>query len=82
MSITIDLPPDVEESLKEQAAARGVPLAEHLRRLLAEQAGPQKPRRKTIEERIKQWRDVSGLPDTKPLSDEAISRESIYAERG
>jgi hypothetical protein len=25
---------------------------------------------------------VSGLPETKPLSDEAISRESIYAERG
>jgi hypothetical protein len=24
---------------------------------------------------------VSGFPDTKPLSDEAISRESIYSER-
>jgi hypothetical protein len=35
-----------------------------------------------LEERVKLWRDVSGLPDTEPLSDEAISRESIYAERG
>ena len=82
MSVTIDLPPDIEASLAAQAAARGVPLAEHLCRLLAEQAGASKARRKTPEERVKLWRDVSGLPDTKPLSDEAISRESIYAERG
>jgi len=82
MSVTIDLPPELEADLAAQAAARGVPLAEHLRRLLAAQAGASKVRRKTPEERIKLWRDVSGLPDTKPLSDEAISRESIYAERG
>jgi hypothetical protein len=60
-----------------------VPLAGHLRQVLAEQAGAaSKAARKTPEERVKLWRDVSGLPDTKPLSDEAISRESIYAERG
>jgi hypothetical protein len=83
MSVTIDLPPEIEESLAAQAAARGVPLAEHLCRVLAEQAGPPKPRRKTPEERAKHWREsVAGLPDTKPLSDEAISRESIYSERG
>jgi len=82
MSVTIDLPPDTEAELAAQAAARGVPLAEHLCHLLAEQAGASKARRKTPEERIRLWRDVSGLPDTKPLSDEAISRESIYAERG
>jgi hypothetical protein len=58
-----------------------VPLAEHLRPLLAEQAGASKVRPKTPQERVKLWRDVSGLPDTKPLSDEAISRERIYAER-
>jgi hypothetical protein len=83
MSVTIDLPPDVEASLSAQAAARGVTLAEHLRRLLAEQAGAPKPTRKTPEERAKHWREsVAGLPDTKPLSDEAISRESMYGERG
>ena len=82
MSVTIDLPPEVEASLAAQAAARGVPLAEHLRRLLAEQAGTSKATRKTPEERAKLWRDVSRLPDTKPLSDDAISRESIYNERG
>jgi hypothetical protein len=84
VSVTIDLPPEIEASLAAQAAARGMPLAEHLRRLLAEQAGAAKAKgtRKTPEERVKLWRDVSELPDTKPLSDEAISRESIYAERG
>jgi hypothetical protein len=82
VSVTIDLPPDLEASLAAPAAARGVPLAEHLRRVLAEQAGASKASRKTPEEWAKLWRDVSGLPDTKPLSDDAISRESIYAERG
>ncbi len=84
MSVTIDLPPDIEANLAAQAAVRGVSLAEHLRHLLAEQAGATKAKgtRKTPEERAKLWRDVSGLPETKPLSDEAISRESIYAERG
>ena len=82
MSVTIDLAPEVEASLKAQAEARGVPLAEHLRHVLAKQAGASTTTRKTLEERIRLWRDVSGLPETQPLSDEAISRESIYAERG
>jgi hypothetical protein len=79
MFVTIDLPPEIEAKLAAQAAARGVPLAEHLRRLLAEQAGVSKVRPTTPEERVKLWRDVSGPPDTKPLS---ISRETIYAEHG
>jgi len=34
-------------------------------------------------ERAALWRNsAGGLPHTKPLSDEAISRESIYADRG
>jgi hypothetical protein len=83
MSVTVELAPEIEASLATQAAALGVPLAEHLRRLLEAQAGASKPTRKTPEERAKHWREsVAGLPDTKPLSDEAISRESIYAERG
>ena len=42
MSVTIDLPPDIEASLAAQAAARGVPLADHLRHLIEEQAGAPK----------------------------------------
>jgi hypothetical protein len=51
MSVTIDLHPDIEASLAAQAAARGVPLADHLRHLLEEQAGASKAARKTPEER-------------------------------
>src|SRR5689334_18009334 len=80
MSVTIDLPPAIEASLAAQAAARGVSLAEHLRRLLVAQASGSGAR-ETPEKPVKLWRDVSGFPDTKPLSDEAISRESIYSER-
>ena len=55
MSVTIDLPPEIEASLAAQAAARGMPLAEHLRHLLAEQASAAKAKgtRKTPEERAK-----------------------------
>jgi hypothetical protein len=80
MSVTIDLPPDIEARLAAQAAEAGVPLAQHLRRLLEEHAGASQPTRKTPEERAKHWREsVAGLPDTKPLSDEATggSRKSI-----
>jgi hypothetical protein len=42
MSVTIDLPPEIKESLAAQAAARGVSLADHLHRLLADQAGASK----------------------------------------
>ncbi len=83
MSVTIDLPPEIEARLRAQAAARGVPLAEHLRNVLAEQAAASNARRKTPEERARHWRElVAGLPDTKPLSDEAMSRDSMYGERG
>jgi hypothetical protein len=83
MSVTIDLPPDTEARLATQAAELGVPLTQHLRRLLEEHAARSRPTRKTPAERAKHWREsVAGLPDTKPLSDEAISRETIYAERG
>jgi hypothetical protein len=43
-AVTIDLPPDIEADLAAQAAARGLPLAEHLRRLLAELAGRRRAR--------------------------------------
>jgi len=83
MSVKIDLPPDVEASLAAQAALLGVSLDEHLRHVLEALARVPRGKPMTPEERAKFWRDgVKGLPTTKPLSDEAISRERIYAERG
>jgi hypothetical protein len=83
MSVKIELPPEIEANLAAQAAAQGMSLPEYLQHLLEEQAGAPKSNRMTPQERATFWREsVKGLPHTKPLSDEAISRESIYAERG
>jgi hypothetical protein len=83
MSVKIELPPEIEATFAAQAAAQGVPLPEYLRHLLEEQASAGVGNTLSPEERAIAWREsVKGLPDTKPLSDRAISRESIYAARG
>lgn len=83
MSVKIDLPPEIEANLAAQAAAQGVPLPEYLRHLLEEKASAGRGNTLSPGERATAWREsVKGLPDTKPLSDEAISRESIYSARG
>jgi hypothetical protein len=83
MSVKIELPPEIEANLAAQAAAQGIPLPEYLRHVLEEQASAGAGNSLLPEERATVWREsVKGLPDTKPLSEEAISRESIYAVRG
>ena len=83
MSVKVDLAPEIEANLAAQAAAQGVSLPEYLRHVLEERAAAPKGKARTPEERARIWREsVKGLPHTKSLSDEAISRESIYAERG
>jgi hypothetical protein len=76
-------PPEVEASYAAQAAAEGVPLPEYLQHFLEERAPTPGKRPLSPAERADRWRRTSGnLPNTPLLSDEAISRESIYAERG
>jgi hypothetical protein len=83
MSVKIDLAPEIEKNLAAQAAAQGVPLPEYLRHLLEEQAAVRSENPLSPEERANYWRDsAGGLVDTRPLSDEAMSRETIYSERG
>jgi hypothetical protein len=54
-----------------------------LKRLPANQVLVTSPSSLSPTERANYWQDsAGGLADTKPLSDEAISRESIYADRG
>jgi hypothetical protein len=81
MTIKIELPPEIEASLSAQAAAQGVSLEEYLRRMLEEQVPSGRPMRPA--ERAALWRQsTAGLPRTPPLSDEAVSRESLYEPRG
>lgn len=83
MSVKIELPPEIEAHLAAQAEAQGIPLPEYLLHLLEEQASAETGSTLSPAERAAAWRDsVKGLPATPPLSDEAISRESIYSARG
>ncbi|MGE4045274.1 MAG: toxin-antitoxin system HicB family antitoxin [Acetobacteraceae bacterium] len=79
--MTIELRPDVEAGLAALAAEQGISLAQYVRRLLEQQV----PGKAALSpaERAAAWREsVKGLPHTPPLSDEAISRESLYDARG
>ncbi len=83
MSVTIELPPEIEAGLAAQAAARGLSLDRYLRQLLEGQAPAGRRTPLTPAQRAAFWRDsASALPRTPPLTDDAISRESIYRDRG
>ena len=62
---------------------RGGPLSEYLRQVLEEQATAPAKKLLTPAERATYWREsAGGLSHIALLSDEAISRESIYSSRG
>jgi len=83
MSVTIELSPETEASLSVLAAARGLTLSIFLQHLLEGQVPGHLESPLTAAERGAAWREsAKKFPRTPPLSDEAISRENIYAERG
>jgi hypothetical protein len=86
MTVTIELSPDKEAALREQALARGL-TPEQLLTELAEQlieptsvAHMQLTNPKEWARHFRAWAD-SHDPQTPVLSDEAMSRESIYPDR-
>jgi hypothetical protein len=82
MTVTIELSPELEASLGALAAARGVELPEYVQHLLEEQVSIHAENLSPAE-RAAAWRaSVNGLPLRPPLSDAAISRDSIYDVRG
>jgi hypothetical protein len=81
MTVTINLKPEVEASLSALAAAQGVDLAQLVERLIENQLAAMAPPM-SIAQRVALWRTIPNLPSRPPLSDEAISRESIYDARG
>ena len=77
MTLTIQLKPEVEASLAAQARARGLTVAEYVGSLLEQLAQP--GRQMSPEQRanaLSEW--AKEFPQASPLSDEAVSRESIY----
>jgi hypothetical protein len=82
MTVTIELSPELEASLGALAAARGVELPEYVQHVLEEQVSIHAENLSPAE-RAAAWRaSVNGLPLRPPLSDAAISRDSIYDVRG
>jgi hypothetical protein len=83
MTVTVELLPEIEAGLSTLAAEQGLSLNDYVRRLLEERVPGHGQPTLSPAERAAAWREsVRGLPHTPPLSDEAISRESIYAARG
>ena len=82
MTITIDLPPELETSLIAEAKAQNLPLPRYLEHLLRDHLSV-KTDALSAAERAQAWREsVKDLPRTPPLSDEAISRALLYGDRG
>ncbi len=83
--MTVTLKPDLEEALTARAQAEGLSTDEFVNRELEKvvattESGP----KLTPEERARLWEEWLNSHDyikAPPLSDEAISRESIYRER-
>jgi hypothetical protein len=83
MTITIELPPEIEAGLAALAAEQGMALPDYLKYLLEEQVTSRRAVSLSPAERARLWREsAEGLPRTPPLSDEAVSRESFYDARG
>jgi len=81
MTVTIQLPSDIEVDLMAQARAQGLDLPQYVEHVLREQVPPRASSALSPAERANAWREsTGGLPHTPPLSDDAISRESIYGD--
>jgi len=85
MTVTLELKPEVEEKLEALAKESGLSAEGYLEKRVQEMISASEPRpAKTPQERLRLWREwLNSHDDIKapPLSDEAISRESIYSER-
>ncbi|HEY3781550.1 MAG TPA: hypothetical protein VGL56_10730 [Fimbriimonadaceae bacterium] len=84
MTVRIELPAEIEASLVAQAQAHGMGLPEYVETVLREQVTPlNRAASLTLAERAAAWLEgTRDIPRTRPLSDEAISRESLYQTRG
>jgi len=78
--MTVTLKPDLEEELTARAQAEGLSTEEFVNRELQNLVASAPPASKlTPEERVRLWEELEQFSvDGPPLSDYAVSRESIY----
>ncbi|MCX6611741.1 MAG: hypothetical protein NTW74_12925 [Acidobacteria bacterium] len=82
MSITLSLNPETEKTLSARAGQLGLSLNDLLQELANREAAALSEPMLSGGEKAKAflaWAD--SFPDTPPLSDDAISRESLYPDR-
>jgi len=82
MTVTLDLPPNVERAYLAEAAARGVPVEVLVREVLLAHEPPLVPAEMTAEEwgrEFKAW-VASHSGNSVVLPDEAMEREAIYGD--
>lgn len=85
MASTIEVEPELASKIRGQARSRGVSVDAYLRELIEEKsARTATTDGETLQEKVRALRKwaASHRVDTPGLSDEAVSRESIYGERG
>ena len=81
MTVTLELKPEIEEELIARAQAEGLSTEEFVNRELERLVASTPPTSKlTPEERVRLWNEflASHSVGGPPLSDYAVSRESIY----
>lgn len=81
MTVTLQLKPEVEEQLEAQARASGLSVKDYLEKRVEEMIRAPEPRAtKTPQERVRLWEEFIANHSVggPPLSDYAVSRESIY----
>lgn len=82
MSITLSLNPETEKTLSARAGQLGLSLNDLLQELANREAAALSVPTLSGDEKAEAflaWAD--SFPDTPPLSDDAISRESLYPDR-
>jgi hypothetical protein len=86
MTVTLNLPPNIEQLYLAEAQSRGLALEEIIAQTLVAARKPIAECEQVSPEewmgRFKQWSEGPAHANLPDLPDEAMSRESIYADRG
>ncbi len=82
MAITLDLPPEEEQTLRQQAEMTGQGVTEYLREIVREKnlTTVSRPSHEEWKKLAQKLVKTVG-PDVPPLSDYALSREGMYEGR-
>jgi len=87
MTLVLDVAPEVEERLQDEAERRGIPIGQLVLRLVEDAVLPPREeaeRQPSPRERLDAFRDYLAThdPALPPLPPEAFERESFYGDRG